>query len=155
MADWIDEAAAQLDRLQGKHREKQRATVIALVDARISGRSEETVWSLPETCSRNIYHSKWKKEPTFAEVLASVTEIAQGWKDTESLRALKAAAKRLALASPVAVGKLITLLNSPDENIVYRAATGILDRAGVETAVKASTEVSGPDGDALRVIVDK
>ena len=64
-------------------------------------------------------------------------------------------AKRLALASPVAVGKLITLLNSPDENIVYRAATGILDRAGVETAVKASTEVSGPDGDALRVIVDK
>ena len=58
VADWIDEAAAQLNRLQGKHREKQRATVIALVDARISGRSEETVWSLPETCSRNIYHSK-------------------------------------------------------------------------------------------------
>ncbi len=155
MADWIDEAAAQLDRLHGKHREKQRATVIALVDARISGRSEETVWSMPETCSRNIYHSKWKHDPVFAEVLANVSQSAQAWKDTEALRALRSAAKRLALASPVAVGKLITLLNSSDDNLVYRAAVGILDRAGVETAVKAHTEVTGADGGALQVIVDK
>ena len=47
------------------------------------------------------------------------------------------------LASPVAVGKLIELLRSTDEAIVARASTAILDRAGVETATKASTETSG------------
>lgn len=146
MADWESQAAAELDRLTNPHAAKKRATVLALVDARIAGRSEETVWALPETCNRSIYHTKWKHDPTFAEVLAKVTSLARTWKDGASLRALSRAAERLALASPVAVARAIAMLQSNDEQVVLRAAFGILDRAGVETAVKSKQELSGPNG---------
>ena len=69
--------------------------------------------------------------------------LARGWKDGRSLRALGQAAERLALASPVAVAKLIERLQSMDENIILRAATAILDRAGMETAAKSSSETAG------------
>lgn len=152
--NWVEAAAAALDRLENPHRSKKRATVIALVDARIAGRSEETVWDRPDTCSRNIYHSKWKHEGTFAEVLAEVSSIAQRWQDTRSLRALQSAAERMALAAPVAAGKLVQLMNSDEAAIVLRAATAILDRAGMETASKGRTEVTGVDGGAIQVRAD-
>lgn len=152
MADnWQEQAAAELDRLTNPHATKKRATVLALVDARISGRSEETVWELKETCNRSIYHTKWKRDPVFADVLAKVTDLARTWKDGESLRALSEAARRLALASPAAVARAIAMLQSGDEQVVLRAAFGILDRAGVETAVKSKQEVTGRDGDAIQV----
>lgn len=141
MAEWVDLAAAELDRLTNPHAAKKRATVIALVDARIAGRTEESVWSLAETCSRMVYHTKWKKDPTFSEVLERVTVLARQWKDGESLRALSEAARRLALASPAAVARAIAMLASSDDQVVLRAAFGILDRAGVETAVKNKTEI--------------
>lgn len=146
MAEWETLAASELDRLTNPHAAKKRATVIALVDARIAGRPEETVWTLPETCSRTVYHTKWKRDPVFAEVLEQVTAAARQWRDGTALRALAQAAERLALASPVAVARAIALLQSSDEQVVLRAAFGILDRAGVETAVKSRTELTGADG---------
>lgn len=141
MADsWIEVAAAALDRLDGQHKRKKRDTVIALVDARLAGRAEESVWELPQACSRTIYHTKWKHDEVFAGVLAEVSAIAERWQDTRSLRALQSAAERMALASPVAAAKLIGLMNADDAAIVLRAATAILDRAGIETAQKQSTE---------------
>jgi hypothetical protein len=142
MAEWTDIAQAALARLNGHaHTEKMKATVIALVDAHLAGRSEETVWSLPEACSRKTYHGKWKRDPVFAEVLAEVDGLAKGWRDGRSLRALNEAAERLALAAPVAVSRLIERLKSDDESIILRAATAILDRAGLETAAKSSSRV--------------
>lgn len=142
MAEWTDEAQAALSRLDGeRHADKMKATILALVDAHLSGQSEETVWGKPETCARNTYHSKWKKDPIFAQVLAEVDALAKGWRDGRSLRALNQAAERLALASPVAVAKLIERLQSMDERIILRAATAILDRAGMETAAKSSSQV--------------
>jgi hypothetical protein len=38
------------------------------------------------------------------------------------------------------------MLQSGDDRIVLQAAFGILDRAGVETAVKSRQEVTGKDG---------
>lgn len=143
MPDWESQAAAELNRLTNPYATKKRATVIALVDARLAGKTEESVWGLPETCSRYIYHSKWKKDPTFAEVLERVTALARQWKDLQGIRALGQAAERLALASPVAVARAIALLQSGDDRIVLSAAFGILDRAGVETAVKVRSEVTG------------
>lgn len=142
---WEQAAAAALARLAEPHLAKKKATVIALVDARLTGVSEETVWRRPDTCSRTIYHNKWKKEPVFASVLADVTKLAQEWRDGRATRALAEAAERLALASPLAVGKLIQKLNSQDEKIVLRAALGILDRAGMETAAKAQVGLGGID----------
>lgn len=146
MAEWETMATAELTRLQPPNVAKKRATIIALVDARIAGHAEESVWGRPDTCSRNIYHAKWKKDPTFASVLENVTALARQWHDGRALRALSNAAERLALASPVAVAKAITMMNSADEAVALRAAFGILDRAGVETATKARTEVTGKDG---------
>ena len=141
MAEWTDEAQATLARLDGEAwADKKKATIVALVDAHLSGQSEETVWGRPETCARNTYHGKWKKDPIFAQVLADVDGLARGWKDGRSVRALGQAAERLALASPVAVAKLIERLQSMDENIILRAATAILDRAGMETAAKSSSQ---------------
>ena len=142
MSDWTEGAQAALSRLNGEvWADKKKATILALVDAHLSGVSEETVWARPEVCARNTYHAKWKKDPLFAAVLAEVDATARGWRDGRALRALNEAAERLALASPVAVAKLIERLKSTDEGIILRAATAILDRAGMETAAKSSSSV--------------
>lgn len=150
---WQAEAAEILARLERPHATKKRNTIIALIDARLSGNSEEQIWKRPDTCSRNIYHEKWKRDPIFVDVLASVEQIARAWQDTTAIRALSKAAERLALASPVAVGRLIEKLNSADEAIVLRAALGILDRAGVETAVKSQTEIGGINGEPVPIAI--
>ncbi len=133
------EITAQLDRLGDPHRQKKRDTVLALVDARLSGRTEESVWKLPQACSRTTYQTKWKFDPVFAEVLETCTKIARQLRDTRAARAIATAAERLALASPVAAARLIGLLGSADENVVRLTAAAILDRAGVETASKSET----------------
>ena len=143
MADWTADATDELARLTGTHATKKRATVLALVDARLAGQSEETVWKRADTCNRSTYHQKWKFDPVFAEVLESVTDAARTWQDTRTVRALAQAGERLALASPVAVARAIEQLQSTDAAIVLRAAFGILDRAGVETAAKSSQEIGG------------
>lgn len=142
MAEWETLATAELTRLTAPNEAKKRATVLALVDARIAGAPEESVWSRPDTCSRNIYHAKWKKDATFASVLENVTALARQWHDGRALQALSRAAERLALASPVAVAKAIKLMDSGDEAVALRAAFGILDRAGVETAAKSKVETT-------------
>ena len=154
--DWLTTATAALDRLDGPHARKKRATIIALVDAHLAGKPEVTVWEprRAETCSKTIYDTKWKKEPVFAEVLATVDKLAADFRDNEELRALLSARRRLALASPVAVGRLVALLQSADEAIVARVSTAILDRAGVETATKATAEVSGKGGEAVQLVVE-
>lgn len=135
--NWIAAANEELARLAGmEHYHKRRNTIIALVDARLAARNEEEVWRREDTCSRGTYHRKWKLQPLFVEVLGNVERIAREWKDTEELRALREAARRLALAAPVAAGKAIEQLGSSDSQVVLRAAFGILDRAGQETASK-------------------
>lgn len=156
MADWESAAVAELARLnvttEGRrdpHATKKRATILALVDARLAGTPEERVWEKPETCSRMIYHTKWKKDVTFAAVLTNVETLARDWKNTETVRSLQEAARRLALAAPLAAAAAIRGLNNLDGNIALRAAFGILDRAGVETAQKGSREVTGKAGAPL------
>lgn len=137
----IVEQLARLDDLQ--HGQKMKATILALVSARVAGRSEETVWSLPETCNRATYHQKWKNHPVFADALKRVTVAARHYKDTEAARAVAKAAERLALASPVAAARLAGLLQSDDETVVRLAAVSILDRAGLETASKTQQQQIG------------
>ena len=143
-AEWSTaaEIAAQLDRLDGQHADKMKRTILALVDARLAGHSEESVWSIPGTCNRATYHNKWKKREPFASVLDACTKAARAHRDGAAARALAQAADRLALAAPPAAGRLITLLNSDDEAIILRAATAILDRAGVQTGPKQSTSAT-------------
>jgi len=152
MADqgWVEAVGAAFDGLQQPHREKKKATIIALVDARLAGRSEETVWKLPGVCNRGTYHLKWKKQADFVICLDRVSALATDWRDGRAIRALQEAAERLALATPVAVGKAIVLLGSDDERVRLQAAFGILDRAGVETAAKVAGEVKVTDARRVR-----
>ena len=144
---WIREVQEEFARLRPPHVEKKKATILALVDARLAGQSEETVWRLPTTCSRNTYHSKWKRDPVFARVLDVAYRAAVAWRDTKALRALKEAAEKLALASPKAVDKVITTMEKTlDESVRLRAAFGILDRADFSTAMKATQQVDASVG---------
>lgn len=148
MADeWVTAAATQLERLSGdRHYGKMRGTILAIVGARLAGESEETVWKprRPDTCSRTIYHRKWKQQPLFADVLESVERLAREFTDSRALRAKQQAAERLALAAPIAVATAIREMQSEDPAVRLRAAFGILDRAGIETAPKSA--VTGADG---------
>ena len=165
-SDWVVAAAAELDRLQEPHKQKKRATVIALVDARLGGQSEETVWDRtvhPNVCARSIYQGKWRKDSLFAEVLRNVTTLATEWRDTEELRAIESAAKKLRLATPLSADQLISVAQTgrlrrvtdvggrpqviyedASASEVLRAVLAVLDRAGVETANKGT--ISGALG---------
>jgi hypothetical protein len=165
-AEWETQAAEQLNRLTNPHIAKKRATIVALVDARLAGNSEETVFGRPDTCSRNIYHAKWKRDPVFADVLEKTTALARDWHGGRSMRALAQAAERLALASPAAVGRAVEVLSTgkmafklPNGDTEEREANmadllrvvfGILDRAGVETAQKSTTVEAGMTLDEWR-----
>lgn len=139
--DWADAVASELDRLHGlQHEHKRRNTILALVDARLAGRSEETVWTREDTCNRSTWHNKWKHDPVMLDVLASVERQARRWSDTKAIRALAEASERLQLASPAAAGKAIALMLSQDDRVALQAAFGVLDRAGVETAPKTQQE---------------
>lgn len=139
--DWAEAVASELDRLRGlQHEHKRRNTILALVDARLAGRSEETVWTREDTCNRSTWHNKWKHDPVMLDVLASVERQARRWSDTKAIRALADAAERLQLASPAAAGKAISLMLSHDDRVALQAAFGVLDRAGVETAPKTQQE---------------
>lgn len=174
MSDWIAAAASHLARLRNPHREKKRATVIALVDARLAGKSEETVWDRavhPNVCARSVYHGKWKKDSLFVEVLEAVTTLAQEWNDTEELRAMDEAVRKLRLATPAVADQLVSMAttgrvrrivrdSSGAPAVVYEpagagdvrlAAMAILDRAGMETAAKSEAKVD----DGVRIIIDR
>lgn len=173
-SDWVIAARKELDRLKEPHREKKVATVIALVDARLSGQSEELIWDRdthPNVCARSVYHGKWKKNVLFMDVLRKVTELAQGWKDGEELRAIELAARKLRLASPVVADQLVSMATTGrvrrvvdaggKPNVIYenaaageilRATLALLDRAGMETAVKSDARV---DDGAPRIVIDR
>jgi hypothetical protein len=57
--------------------------------------------------------------------------------------------KILKLQAPNALQKLLTLMESNDERIALTAANCVLDRAWGKPA--QSTEISGPDGEAIEV----
>ena len=135
---WLVNAQLLLDSLQGQHAKKKRETITALLAARLAGRSDESVWKLRQTCSRSIFHEKWKHDPVFSRVLAELERLTMEWRSQYALRSLRRAAEELAFASPAAVEQAVAKLTSADPNVSLKAAFGILDRAGMDTAVKSA-----------------
>jgi hypothetical protein len=142
---WLNEVQDMLRQLTPPHVEKKRVTILALVDARLAGNPEESIWKRTDTCSRSTYHEKWKRDPVFASVLDAVAQKAIEWRETEEVRALRSAARKLALASPTAVDVLVGLLASVDETERRLAAGDLLDRASTATSEKHSTEIHVDD----------
>lgn len=132
MSEWVGDAADELARLRPPSVSKKRATIIGMVDARLSNIPESEVFRRPETCSKTTYYGRWLPDETFSSVLENVLAIAYANRDNRAMRALQRSGERLALAAPVAVMKLVELLQSDNERIALGAALGILDRAGVD-----------------------
>lgn len=134
---WLEQGLAQLERIPNPERNKKINTVIALIDARLAGNSDASVFRRDDTCTRRVWYEKWSKDDTILDVLAQLEDIVRPAHDERALRAMMAAATRIQLASPVAVGRAVQLIGSADEGVALRAAFGVLDRAGVATAAKS------------------
>lgn len=150
MADsWHKVVAADLERITGREWKKKRNTIIQIVDARLSERSDASALLRPDTCSKTIFYNKWMKDPVFKEVLENATSSAKRYMDEENLRAIERAATLLQLASPRAVARLLALLDSEEERIVLDASKSVLDRAGVATAIKSAVATHSTEGEGL------
>lgn len=136
--DWRDQAQAQLQRITGRMAAKKRATVVAIVETRLAGKGLDHAFiGRIDTCSRNVWHTKWKRDPIIAAVLDDITELALSYQAGAVSRALAEAAERLALATPQAASTLIALLADQNAREQRLAAVAILDRASSLTAAKA------------------
>lgn len=162
MNDWKATAQAALDRLNDeRHGEKMKSTILAMVDAHLAGASEESVWEREDTCSRRVYHQKWKKHAGFSAALAEVDKLAREWRDDRRLNALGHAAELLRLAAPDAVDRLVAIMRQEADLTNGRlAAVAVLDRAGMETASKSSSSVdvdvrSLSDEELQRIVADE
>lgn len=142
--EWIEEAADLLGRITGRAAPKKRATIVALVEARINNRPDATAFDRADTGHMITYHRQWKHEPVFRDVLAEVERLALHWRNLQQARYLAATAEKLAQLAPAAADVLAEAMKSPDFAIALRAAFGVLDRAGVATAVKQKHEHVGP-----------
>ncbi|MCB0042873.1 MAG: hypothetical protein KDE23_24475 [Caldilinea sp.] len=135
---WKQTIREQLSRLNGlQHERKKKDTLIALIDANMSGKSEETVWEREDTCARSTWHEKWKRDPLIADVLERARRVAHAWRDGLAANTLAEAAELLALESYASVQEAARLRDeSEDDRVRLQAAFGILDRADIKTATK-------------------
>lgn len=145
---WEDAAVEILERLTDPHLEKKKTTILAIVNAKLNQQPVDGVFKQDGTCSHAIWHGKWKKDPVIAEVLEESLKLARRWKDGAGARAIAQAAERLALASPLAVGRAIQMLNVSDDKIKLQAAFGIIDRATkmAEATKQAEKDKSAAEG---------
>ena len=148
---WKQTIREQLSRLNGlQHERKKKDTLIALIDANMSGKSEETVWEREDTCARSTWHEKWKRDPLIAEVLERARRLAHDWRDGLAANTLAEAAELLALESYASVEKAAHLRDkSDDDRVQLQAAFGILDRAGALTAAKSDVSTNRLDSDTF------
>lgn len=150
---WRIEAQAQLERITGHLAAKKRRTVVALVECRLNGVGLDRAFSgRADTCSRNVWHVKWKHDPIIADVFARVEEMALAWQADRATRALESAAEMLSMAAPNSAAALIALLKAEEPRERRQAAVAILDRAGVLTASKTTVDFSRLSDDELEAM---
>lgn len=140
---WLEMAIGELDRIQPPERNKKRFTVTRLIDARIAGESDASVFRQPGTVSRDTWYKKWSKDPIIASALETIEALVRPARDRAALAAMAGAAATMQLSSPAAVARAVELMQSKDDAVALKAAFGILDRAGMETAIKSSTALEG------------
>lgn len=140
---WLEMALSELDRIQGSERNKKRYTVTRLIDARLAGESDASVFRQAGTVSRDTWYKKWAKDPVIASALENIEMLVRPARDRAALAAMAGAAATMQLSSPSAVIRAVELMQSKDDAVALKAAFGLLDRAGMETAIKSSTALEG------------
>lgn len=138
------------------HAQRMIDTITAVVDAELSGQPITAVFERPDVCHETTWYKKWQHDPDVAACMTAVRESAQGWEDTARGLALAQAARLLAVSSPKAAQKAIAHIDSHDPNVSLRASLAVLDRAGVETAVKSSQTIDVETADDVKdAVMDK
>ena len=140
---WKTAILGELARLNGEpHERKKKDTILALMDAKMRGESEEDVWRRPDTCARSTWHERWKVDPLLADVLENAKRAAYDWRDNLAANTLAAAVELLALESLSSVKTAVQIRDNPEAAPRDRvaAAFGILDRGSKLTAPKSSVE---------------
>lgn len=150
--EWLHLALDELNRFTGRSRRKKQQTVIALVQARVDGDPISSVWKRDDTCARSTYYNSWKGDHVFSKVHENVEKLALDWQATRGLRAVRKAAEALQIYAPMAANKAFQVLMNEDDSTALRAAFGILDRAGVETAQKLDHALAGRDGGPIKTM---
>lgn len=141
---WQRLIVRELSRLTGQqHDRKKKNTIIALIDGRLAGLPEESIWRRDDVCARSTWHERWKSDPLISSVLSACMAIADDWADNRVAMALAETAERLALESPASLNTVIHVRDNADN---YRdrlsAAFGIMDRASATIAPKSSATVA-------------
>lgn len=133
----------ELKRLRGHlHERKKRNTILALIDARLAGTSQEDVWGRDDTCARSTWFEKWSKDPLIAEILQNCTEVADDWHDNRAAMALAETATRLMLEAPASLDTVLDVRDYAENDADrLRAAQDVLNRASSVTGTKSSQEM--------------
>jgi hypothetical protein len=147
---WYIHIVEELRRLDGEQWDrKKKDTIIALIDARLSGAPEESVWSRPQTCARSTWHDKWKSDSLISSVLDSCRRLVDEWRDDRGSLAIAETAQRMKLESPASLDEVIRVRDlGGDDADRLRAALAILDRIeglGSKTEQKITHAVSADE----------
>ena len=129
--DTLAEVVDALAVFGGTHGQKKRKTILALVEAEMAGKAEETVWKQEDTCNRSTYHGKWKKNKQFSRTLALVRDAARKYASAPGSMAMLDARNRMQRITSKASRTIEKSLESADETIALRAALKTIEIAGV------------------------
>lgn len=120
---------------------KRKRTLEAIVEAELAGRPKEDVWSLSETCTKNVWYKKWSNDPIMQLAMKRLRTAMMDMQDAEMIMALNLSKRRLALLTPDAVDVLEDSMEVTIEPAVrLRASTAVLDRADYSTAEKTAAK---------------
>lgn len=135
----------------------QRRALRAYVTQVELGTMDVTEWLDSELCpvSRTAWYRKgqsnYLNNDLFQEALQASLRRAIAAQTAEEERAIARATRRLRLLAPDAVETLVELMAEGESDAVrLRATDSILNRAGLETAEKSTTEVTGVPLDEWR-----
>lgn len=150
---WAEVMGPFLALIGPPHAERKRASVLALMDARLNGKGLRYVWGRPGVCSRNAWYKWLKNDLAFARAVQIGEGLALeksasvvGAMEAAALSALEMARREINLRAPDAVRRVLALMDSAElEQVQLGAAKYVLDRA----LGQPNQPLSGPGGEPL------
>ncbi len=156
--DWLtDEVNQALAAITGEHVAKREATVLRLAEALANGVSMNSVFDLPDTCTKRVWYGHgdkpgWRDDAGIVTALAVASERARWWVRVKRGRAVEQALDILMDGAEDAASQLVNLvrygyvkfdfgadgseIRLGDVKEVLAAGKEVLDRVSALTATK-------------------
>lgn len=164
-SEWGDRARELLDQIRPPMARQKRATLLAIADAALSGRSQWWLFSTKNrpagTVSKPVHYRFLAEEPAYRAAYdylvgqaASKRETELGEQEAEALRQIAEARLLLQHLSLPAVRELQAILNGgEDGELRLRAANSVLDRVAGLGAKADLTSGGEPIGSAATIYI--